>query len=59
MLDVTCPHHGRRVLLGNERIVAMTNDDTGIVVRYRCWCGEVGELHTGRVRARRHHEEMP
>jgi hypothetical protein len=48
MFDVTCHRHGHRVLLGNERIVSIANDETGILVRYRCWCGELGELRTGR-----------
>jgi hypothetical protein len=50
MFDVMCQRHGHRVLLGNRRIEAITNDDTGIHVHYRCWCGEAGEFRTGRPR---------
>jgi hypothetical protein len=56
MFDVTCHRHGHRVLLGNQRILSVTNDDTGILVRYRCWCGEIGEVRTGR---RRQRQEIP
>jgi hypothetical protein len=52
MFHATCHRDGRRVLLGNERIVSLVNDDAGILVRYRCWCGEVEELRTGRPRRR-------
>jgi hypothetical protein len=52
MFQATCHRDGRRVLLGNERIVSLVNDDAGILVRYRCWCGEVEELRTGRPRRR-------
>jgi hypothetical protein len=53
MFDVHCHRHGRRVLLGERRILSITDDDAGIVVRYRCACGDLGELRTGR--ARHHH----
>jgi hypothetical protein len=52
MFDVMCNRHGHRVLLGDRRILSITNDDAGILVRYRCSCGEPGEVRTGR---RPHH----
>jgi hypothetical protein len=52
MFDAICQRHGCRVLLGNERILSVHNDDVGIRVRYRCWCGEDGELRTGRPHRR-------
>jgi hypothetical protein len=48
MFDVHCPRHGHRVLLGNRRIVSVVNDDSGILLRYRCWCGEDGEVRFSR-----------
>jgi hypothetical protein len=50
MFQATCHRAGRRVLLGNERIVSVVNDDAGILLRFRCWCGELEELRTGRPR---------
>jgi hypothetical protein len=40
------------VLLGERRIISVRNDDTGIHVHFRCWCGEEGEVRTGRPRPR-------
>jgi len=53
MFDAICHRHGHRVLLSNRRILSVANDDAGILVRYRCWCGDEGELRTGRPRASR------
>jgi hypothetical protein len=50
MFDAYCRQHGCRVLLGERRITAIRNDATGIHVHFRCWCGEEGEVRTGRAR---------
>jgi hypothetical protein len=52
MFDATCQRHRHRVLLSNRRILSIANDDAGILVRFRCWCGEEGEFRTGRPRPR-------
>jgi hypothetical protein len=52
MFDAYCHRHGARVLLGERRITALRNDATGIHIRFRCWCGEEGEVVTGRARPR-------
>jgi hypothetical protein len=52
MFDAFCHRHGHRVLLGERRIISVRNDDTGIHVHFRCWCGEEGEVRTGRPRPR-------
>ncbi len=44
MFAVHCPRHGRRVLLGYEDVVAVTNTADGPVVDWRCFCGERGRL---------------
>ncbi len=43
-----CPVHGRRVLLGPDDIVAVSNDPEGVHVDWRCPCGGRGRLLTGR-----------
>jgi hypothetical protein len=48
MFEVHCPRHQTRVLLANSAIRRITNTDAGLVVRWRCWCGHEGTLHTGR-----------
>jgi hypothetical protein len=52
MFDAICHRHGHRLLLSSRRILSITNDDLGIVVRFRCWCGDEGEYRTGRPRPR-------
>jgi len=51
MFDAYCHRHGARELLGDRRISANRNEANGIHVRFRCWCGEEGEVVTGRARA--------
>jgi hypothetical protein len=46
MFEVYCPSHGSRVLLSTSRIEAMHNTRDGIVVEWRCWCGEHGTTGT-------------
>jgi hypothetical protein len=56
VFSVDCPRHGRRVLVSNRRILSVNEDATGLVVRYRCWCGDEGEFRTGRPRR---HQDLP
>jgi hypothetical protein len=52
MIDVHCPACGR-VLIGTRQIVAVANDDDGVVLTYVCWCGRPGAERVGRARRRR------
>jgi hypothetical protein len=49
MFDVYCPRHQARVLLGSRSIETLTNTRTGVVLHWRCRCGERGVLHTRRA----------
>lgn len=51
MLAPHCPRHGRRVLLGHEDIVSVTNTADGIDVDWRCICGHQGRSRYGRSNA--------
>jgi hypothetical protein len=48
MFDIYCPRHRARVLLGSRSIESVVNTDDGIVVHWRCRCGEHGAFVTGR-----------
>ncbi len=48
MFDIYCPRHRTRVLLGPRSIEALVNTPDGIVLEWRCHCGERGALPTGR-----------
>jgi hypothetical protein len=50
MFAIDCPRHGARVLVTNRHILSIAEDGSGLVVRYRCWCGDEGRFHTGRPR---------
>ena len=52
MFSVHCPRHGTRVLLSERRIEGIDPVDDGLVVRWRCRCGQDGQFHTGRPRRR-------
>lgn len=47
MFDAYCAHHGGRVLLTTRHILGLDHTGGGIVVRFRCWCGEVGSTAFG------------
>lgn len=49
MFEIHCPRHGARVLLGSRSIESIQNTADGIVVHWRCRCGETGTLVTGRT----------
>lgn len=42
MLSAHCPRHGRTVLVPTSAIDGIDNTSSGIVVRWRCSCGEAG-----------------
>lgn len=48
MFEVYCPAHRARVLLTMRRIVALYATATGVVVDWRCWCGQHGRSVQGR-----------
>lgn len=47
MLLVHCEIVGREALIWPSDLLTMTNTDTGIVLRYRCVCGNEAEMLTG------------
>lgn len=42
MLDIRCAGCGRHVMLPTNRIEAVVNTVSGVVVAFRCWCGARG-----------------
>lgn len=42
MFEVYCPTHQSRVLLSSSCIEALHNTPDGIVLEWRCWCGDRG-----------------
>jgi hypothetical protein len=42
-----CENLGRDVLVWASDLLGIINTDVGMVVRYRCLCGETAELLTG------------
>lgn len=57
MFDVFCERCESTVLLGPRRIVSLENTDDGIVLTYRCYCGEVDTDVLGRAPHRRTEHE--
>ena len=51
MFSVHCPQHGSEVLLPEGNIESLRNTQSGIEVRWVCYCGHRGSLMTGRRRA--------
>jgi hypothetical protein len=49
MFSVHCPTHGTEVLLSERRIEALVPVEAGQLVRWRCWCGTVGESLVARA----------
>jgi hypothetical protein len=50
MFSVNCPRHGSEVLLSESRILGIDCTSDGLMVRWVCWCGQVGSHHSGRSR---------
>lgn len=48
MFDVNCPACERRQLVFASQVRGITNDERGIHVAYRCWCGAESTWTTGR-----------
>ena len=53
MFSVQCSHHGGEVLLPNSHITGVWNTLEGIVMGWRCYCGQTGSILTGRARTTR------
>ena len=49
MFDVHCSACDRRRMLSAGRVLGIRNDERGIHVAFRCYCGALGALHTGRA----------
>ncbi|HET7388813.1 MAG TPA: hypothetical protein VFJ19_19335 [Nocardioidaceae bacterium] len=47
MFDFCCDACHRRVVLFASQIKQVVNDEQGIVLVVRCWCGELGAMRTG------------
>lgn len=47
MFLARCENLGRDTLIWVSDVQAVINTDRGIVVRYRCACGEMAEMLTG------------
>lgn len=48
MFSVHCPEAGTEVLLGPRSVLSMHNTSQGIVGYFRCRCGTLGVVVTGR-----------
>jgi hypothetical protein len=53
MFTVYCKRHGTNVLLGDDDILSVANDERGIVVSWKCYCGQRGAV------VHRHHRRHP
>jgi hypothetical protein len=58
MLLVTCEIVGQVGLIWPSDLISITNTDSGIVVRYRCVCGNEAELLTGARSRGAHHVHL-
>lgn len=58
MFEVHCAACNRRQLIFASQVTQVINDDQGIAVIVRCWCGELGAIRTG-AKARAAHAELP
>lgn len=47
MFLAQCERLGRQVLIWVSDVEGMVNTEHGIVLRYRCACGEMAEMLTG------------
>ena len=52
MFAINCSHCGNRSLIFESQVRSIRNDEDGIHVEVTCWCGAVGEIHTGRAAAK-------
>lgn len=54
MFDFHCSECNRRQVLFPSQVEQVINDERGITVIVRCWCGELGALRTGAKAAASH-----
>jgi len=47
MFDFYCDECDRRQVLFASQVKHVINDDAGIALIVRCWCGELGAIRTG------------
>lgn len=47
MFDFKCTECDRRQVLFPSQVQQVINDDQGIALIVRCWCGELGAIRTG------------
>jgi hypothetical protein len=47
MFAIDCTSCERRQLIFAGQVTGLVNDEQGIVVFYRCWCGAEGALRSG------------
>lgn len=47
MFDFRCAMCNRRQVLFASQVNQVINDDQGIALIVRCWCGELGAIRTG------------
>ncbi|HWL48851.1 MAG TPA: hypothetical protein VNT92_03165 [Acidimicrobiia bacterium] len=47
MFLAQCDHLGREALIWASDLEGIVNTEAGIVLRYRCACGELAEMLTG------------
>jgi hypothetical protein len=48
MFTIDCPRHQQRVLLGPRAVQTLENTEHGVVLHWRCSCGETGTEVLGR-----------
>jgi hypothetical protein len=48
MLEVYCSSHRSKVLLPAGRIERLKATADGLVVHWKCWCGQTGRWHANR-----------
>ena len=53
MFDHNCTACGKRQLIFPSQITSMDNNEQGIVVAFRCWCGADQTMVTGRAATER------
>lgn len=47
MFDFHCDECHRRQVIFASQVTHVVNDDQGIALIVRCWCGELGAIRTG------------
>lgn len=47
MLHVHCDRLGQEVMIWSPSVLGVSNTDMGIVVTYKCACGEMAQMLTG------------